>query len=201
MTPRSLPWGGAVRLAIAICVLALLGTACGDDTASPASPVPVDDTTSTTSSALAASSDDDAPPVLVASAPGPEGYLAVELHPEAWSGLAVEDRGTADDPYHSLQSKGDEGFWFGVDLHWVVGPGWTGELGVFTTDCDANGICVRFDPDGAAGPTNPILASPEGEIDIRQLEPGYLLVLHNLVFVQPHGGPIYRVQQVELRTG
>jgi hypothetical protein len=41
-----------------------------------------------------------------------------------------------------------DGFYFGLEAYTVFGAGWTGQLGTFDIDCEFNGICLHFDPDG-----------------------------------------------------
>lgn len=159
--------------------LAVLATACGDESgpATPAADAVSMGSTSTTSGG-------DAPPVVVAGAAGPDGHRRVILNPDAWEGIAatfVDDDPT--DRYHELHSDGHDDFWFGVELHPDVGPGWTGERGLFATDCAGAGICVRFDPDGGAGPMGPLLAEPSGEVEIEAVEEGdYSMIFRNLIF-------------------
>lgn len=174
---------------------AVIATACGSDESSqtpPAAAISLG-TTSTTLS-------DDDPPVVIGGAPGADGHLPVRLNPNAWDDIAarlVTD--DPEDPYHELHSEGHDNFWFGVELHTVKGPGWTGELGLFATDCVGAGICVRFDPDGGAGQIGPLLAGATGEVDIEQLGGGYLLVFRNLIFTRDDG-VTYRVDSVAIDT-
>ncbi|HVM41309.1 MAG TPA: hypothetical protein VM618_11100, partial [Acidimicrobiia bacterium] len=158
-------------------LVAVFGACSGSDAprTPPAAAVALGPTSTT------ASPDD--PPIVIGGAPGTDGHLQVRLNPSAWEGIKarlVDD--DPRDPYYELHSDGHDEFWFGVELHTVVGPGWTGEVGLFATDCVNNGICVRFDPDGGAGPMGPMLAGPLGEIDIEQLEDGFVLGFRNLVF-------------------
>ncbi|MGH2652639.1 MAG: hypothetical protein ACRDHK_15680 [Actinomycetota bacterium] len=174
---------------------ALLATGCGGSDRSrtpPADAISLG-TTSTTLS-------ENDPPVVIGGAPGADGHLPVRLNPKAWKGIAT--RMVTDDPqgpYHELHSDGHDDFWFGVELHTVKGPGWTGELGLFATDCVGAGICVRLDPDGGAGPIGPLLAGPTGEVDVEQIENGYSLVFRHLIFTRDDG-VTYRIDTVVIDT-
>jgi hypothetical protein len=176
-------------------VLSASLAACGDDATTEAPPAAAVSlgTTSTTLSP-------DDPPVVIGGAPGPDGHLPVRLNPEAWEDVVAEmNDDDVEDPYYELHTEGHDDFWFGVELHTVVGPGWTGELGLFATDCRNNGLCVYFDPDGGAGPSPPLLASANGEIDVVQLEDGISLTFRNLVFEEP-GRPGYRVDSLHVEA-
>lgn len=183
------------RLLAAALALAALAVACGGDGSSPTPPAAAVSLgpTSTTLSR-------DDPPVVIGGAPGADGHLPVRLNPRAWEGIATRFVGDDPlDPYHELHSDGHDDFWFGLELHTLEGPGWTGELGLFATDCLGAGICVRFDPDGGAGPIGPLLAGATGEVDVGQLEGGYLLTFRNLIFTRPDT-VTYRVDTVVLDT-
>jgi len=124
----------------------------------------------------------------------------VRLNPAAWEDVAFRfDNDDSSDPFYEIHSDGHENFWFGVELHTVDGAGWTGELGLFATDCLGAGICVRFDPDGGAGPIGPLLAAPTGEIDVEQLDGGANLVFRHLIFTRDDG-VAYRIDTVVLDT-
>lgn len=188
--------GSRGRATVVLVALAALATACTDD---PGMSAPTSDTVTldTTSTTVAS----DRPPAAIGGAPGPDGHRAVRLNPGAWETIAtsfVEE--DTDDPYWELHSEGHDDFWFGVELHPETGAGWTGELGLFATDCEEAGICVRFDPDGGAGPIGPILSRPVGEVDIEALEDGPVLMFRNLVFVR-NDGVSYRVDEVRIDAG
>lgn len=135
----------------------------------------------------------DTPAMVVAQAPTPEGYVRVQLNPKAFKKLRVTHTTQGDDPTYAVRDE-EPGFSFEIELH-TKGPGWTGEMGAFATDCPANGICVRFDPDGQRGPAPVIVASPTGEINVQQLGSRVTLVLNNLIFVRTDGGPIYKIDE------
>lgn len=179
----------------AALLLAILGTACsgGDDSQTAAADaIPLGLTTTTLSK-----SD---PPVVIGGAPGPDGHLPVKLNPPAWKKITTRvDADDPQDPFEELHSDGHDDFWFGVELHAVQGAGWTGELGLFATDCIGAGICVRFDPDGGAGPIGPLLAAPTGEIDVRRIDGGFTLVFRNLIFTRPDA-VTYRADAVTVET-
>lgn len=180
----------AAAAAAALFVLAACGTDGGTETP-PADAVSLG-TTSTTLSK-------DDPPVVIGGAPGADGHRPVRLNPKAWDDVATRiDDEDPDDRFHELHSEGHDNFWFGVELH-EKGPGWTGELGLFATDCIGAGICVRFDPDGGAGPTPPLLAGPTGEVDVERLEGGYVLTFRNLIFTR-EDAVTYRVDTVVIDT-
>lgn len=145
------------------------------------------------------SADATGPPIVIGATPGPDGHLPVRLNPFAFRDISAELRADPVDPFHDLHSEGHVHFFFGVELHPVVGPGWTGEIGTFTTDCEENGICVRFDPDGGVGPVGTLTARATGEIEIQSLDP-YRLILRNLIFVRTDGGPSYRIEEVTIDT-
>lgn len=67
------------------------------------------------------------------------------------------------DPFYQFHDN-EAGFYFNVELYTVYGPGWTGQLGSFATNCNSNGICVYLVPDDA----HAYLATA-GEIDIVSL--------------------------------
>lgn len=184
-----------MRSALLVLVVPFLLTACagGDRPQTPPADAVSLGTTSTTLS-------ENDPPVVIGGAPGADGHLPVRLNPMAWEGIAttvVTD--DPQDPYHELHSDGHDDFWFGIELHTDEGPGWTGELGLFATDCIGAGICVRFDPDGGAGPVGPLLAGPNGEVDIEQIEDGYALVFRHLIFTR-EDGVTYRIDTVVIDT-
>lgn len=181
---------------LAVCLLAVfLAGACGGEGAPrtpPAAPISLGATSST-----GASTD---PPIVIAGAPGPDGHRAVHLNPAAWKGIEARFvDSNPDDPYYEVHSEGHDDFWFSVELHTVQGPGWTGETGLFATDCVNNGICVRFDPDGGGGPIPTLTADPLGEVDVERLGEAPVLIFRNLVFRVP-GGPSYRVDTVRIEA-
>lgn len=178
-----------------MALLGVLASACASGNGGETPPAAA---VSPTPSSTVASEDD--PPLVIGGAPGTDGHLPVRLNPMAWEDVAtrfVDD--DANDPYHELHSEGHDDFWFGVELHTVQGPGWTGETGLFATDCIGAGICVRFDPDGGAGAIGPLLAAPNGEVDIEQLDDGYRLTFRNLIFTRDDGAT-YRVDEVTIDT-
>lgn len=166
----------------ALCLVVLVGlgaAACSgtSERTPPADAVSLGSTTTTLA--------EDDPPIVIGGAPGADGHLPVRLNPMAWSQIETERvEEDPDDPFHEIRSAGHPDFHFEVELHDEAGPGWTGERGLFTTDCIKAGICVRLDPDGGAGPVNPITADPGGEIEIEQIEGGLVLRFRNLVFVR-----------------
>lgn len=177
----------------AVGVLLVLAGCRGDqsDETRPADAVALGPTSTTLSP--------DDPPVVIGGAPGSDGFLPVRLNPQGWEDIATRiDTEDAADRFHEIHSEGHDNFWFGVELH-EKGPGWTGELGLFATDCIGAGICVRFDPDGGAGDLPPLLAAPTGEIDVEQIEDGYLLVFRNLIFAR-EDGITYRIDTVAIDT-
>lgn len=187
--------GTFTRAVLSIAGLAVLTVACGgqDGPQTPPADAISIGTTSTTLS-------EDDPPIVVGGAPGPDGHLPVRLNPLAWEGIATTyDTDDTDDPFHELHSEGHDDFWFGIELHTEQGPGWTGELGLFATDCVGAGICVRFDPDGGAGPIGPLLAGETGEVDVEQIEGGFTLLFRNLIFTRDDGVS-YRIDAVTIEA-
>lgn len=178
-----------------LAAVALLGAGCDSDSG-PSTP-PADAISLGPTSTLVSPDD---PPVAIGGAAGADGHRAVRFNPAAWERVATSyvDDDPAD-PYYELHTEGHDHFWFGVELHPDVGPGWTGELGLFATDCEGAGVCVRFDPDGGAGPIGPILSQPDGEVQIEQLEQGLAMTFRHLVFVRSDGVS-YRVDEVRVDT-
>jgi hypothetical protein len=91
-----------------------------------------------------------------------EGCTLVTFNPAAWSPL-YRAYNPGSDPFFHIHTN-DQGFFVGLELYTVYGPGWTGQLGVFSTDCTANGICVYINPNASS----PYLATA-GEIEIGAL--------------------------------
>jgi hypothetical protein len=55
----------------------------------------------------------------------------------------------ATDPLFFVHNEPNtDGFYLGLEAYTVFGAGWTGQLGTFAIDCENNGICLHFDPDG-----------------------------------------------------
>ena len=184
-----------ITLGMAGLAVAAVLSACGTDDA-PSTPPAAAVSLGTTSTTLS----DDAPPVIIGGAPGADGYLPVRLNPGAWERVAMRlDGEDPEDPFYELHSEGHDNFWFGVELHTVKGPGWTGEVGLFATDCLGAGICVRFDPDGGAGPIGPLLAAATGEVDVEKLDGGADLVFRHLIFTRDDGVS-YRIDTVTLKA-
>lgn len=183
------------HVVVIVFATSLLAASCSGDegpNTPPADAVSLGSTSTTTSR--------EDPPVVIGGAPGPDGHLPVRLNPSAWE--EIEASYFDDDPldpYHELHSVGHDNFWWGVELHTDEGAGWTGELGLFATDCIEAGICVRFDPDGGAGPIGPLLADPNGEAQIDQIEGGYQLVFRNLIFHRDDGVS-YRIDQLTIQA-
>jgi len=131
-----------------------------------------------------------------------DGCPLVELHPESWSPMHAAYNGGSD-PFFQFHDN-EEGFYFNVELYTVYGPGWTGQLGTFDTDCNANGICVYLVPDDA----HPYLAT-SGEISIGSLgqQAGALqkpvdLVLSNLTLKPVPGSQsegCFHIEEVSIR--
>ena len=187
------PWPAVAAAGLALVVLAT--AACGDDTVSEApeqETVALDTTTSVVP--------EDAPPISIGGAPGPDGHRPVRLNPQAWERIATRfNDDDPVDPFWELNSEGHDDFWFGAEFHAETGPGWTGERGLFATDCEGAGICVRFDPDGGRGPTPTLLSQPDGEVEIDRIERGFQLTFRNLIFVQDDGVS-FRIDQVTIDT-
>lgn len=178
-----------------LVIIGLLAAACSGDTGSNTPPA---DAVNLGSTSTTRSSED--PPAVIGGAPGPDGHLPVRMNPSAWQEIEashIDDDPL--DPYHELHSVGHDNFWWGVELHTDKGAGWTGELGLFATDCIDAGICVRFDPDGGAGAIAPLLAEPNGEAQIDQIEGGYQLVFRNLIFRRDDGAS-YRIDQLAIQA-
>lgn len=198
------------RLVAAVAVAGLLALAgCGGDddsddsdsattTSVAAATAPDAETTTTDSSAEAT----DAPTTTAAPAgeaiafgePAADGSVPVTLDPAAWSGLYSGFSENSGDPLHQLHSEGEDSLYFNVELYTAYGAGWTGDIGTFATDCEANGICVYLDADGT-GTAAAVLADASGEIEIRQIEGGYDMTLRNLTFP---GSPTHTIASVDL---
>jgi hypothetical protein len=193
--PTRLPERVRPPILVALVALLAAGSACGDDGA-PRTPPAAAVSLGTTSTLLSPGD----PPVVVGGAPGTDGHLPVRLNPLSWKTIASERReDDPRDPYYEVHSEGHDDFWFGVELHTVEGLGWTGEQGLFATDCATTGICVRFDPDGGEGPIVPMLAGPLGEVDVEEVGSRISLAFRNLVFTRDDG-VTYRIDAVPLRT-
>lgn len=55
----------------------------------------------------------------------------------------------ATDPLFFVHNEPNaDGFYLGLEAYTLFGAGWTGQLGTFDIDCEFNGICLHFDPDG-----------------------------------------------------
>lgn len=100
--------------------------------------------------------------LVIGSETAADGCTLVSLNPAAWSPLYTAYN-PGSDPFFHIHTT-DEGFFVNLELYTVFGAGWTGETGVFETDCTANGICVYLVP----VPGSPYLASA-GEIEITAL--------------------------------
>ena len=154
---------------VTVVSLALVLASCS----SAGSPSPTPIVASTPTPALAQASPSLPPPTSTPT-PVPEPILIhedqladdgcplVELHTESWSPMHAAYNGGSD-PFYQFHDN-EEGFYFNVELYTVYGPGWTGQLGTFATDCNANGICIYLVPDDA----HPYLAT-SGEISIGSL--------------------------------
>ena len=78
---------------------------------------------------------------------GPDSCPLVEFNPAAWQPL-YSAYNTGGDPFFHIHTNEAAGtFYFNLELYTVYGPSWTGQLGTFTPDCNANGLCVYLVPD------------------------------------------------------
>jgi hypothetical protein len=130
-----------------------------------------------------------------------DGCPRVELDTASWNPMHAAYN-TGSDPFYQFHDN-EDGFYFNVELYTVYGPGWTGQLGTFDTDCTRNGICVYLVPDDE----HAYLAT-EGEITIEDLsqQSGVLqmpvkLTMRNLTLEPVPGSQsegCYHVEEVEI---
>ena len=92
-----------------------------------------------------------------------DGCPIVELNTTSWGPLYAAYNAGSDPFFHFHDNE--EGFYFNAEFYTQYGAGWTGELGTFAPDCNANGICVYLVPDDV----NPFWATA-GEVTITALE-------------------------------
>jgi hypothetical protein len=99
-----------------------------------------------------------------------DGTIVVDID-EALTEFVARFRSNAGNPYYQIRTTDAVGFLLDIELYTVAGPGWTGQTGSFTTDCELNGICVYFRPPDQGEVELPaMLAGPFGRIDIRSLD-------------------------------
>jgi len=192
------------RLLATLATLMLLFAACGDDggaadtttttTAAenvdtpPADDPPADDPPADDPPADDPPADDppaDDPPAD--DPPDPEPAIdtsgdAVVINWDAVAGTYIPGAGPADDPFFHIHSNTNpDGFFLGIELYTVYGPGWTGETGTFDVDCGGTGICVHLSIGDGPDLGADFLAS--GQVTINQLDDtGYNVDVSGLRF-------------------
>ncbi len=129
------------------------------------------------------------PALVIGEETAADGCTVATLNPVSWSPLFFTYN-AGSDPFFHIHTN-DQGFFFGMELYTVYGPGWKGELGTFATDCTANGICLYLVPN----PPGSYLATKDGSVEITslsqvdgQVQLPIELKLTNLTFKPVPGG-------------
>lgn len=152
-------------------------------------PVPSDTPLPPTDTAVPPTAAATALPVVMGEEQTADGCSIVALNPAAWQPL-YRAYNPGSDPFFHIHTM-EPGFFFGAELYTVYGPGWTGELGTFATDCTANGICIYLAPvQGSL-----YLADKSGQIEIvsllqtdNVLQLPVEFILHQVTFQPAPGG-------------
>jgi hypothetical protein len=99
--------------------------------------------------------------ISITGATSADGCTLVDLNPAAWQPLYSAYK-TGSDPFFQIHTQEGAGtFYFNMELYTVYGSAWTGQLGTFAPDCNANGLCVYLVPDAV----NPYWVT-DGEMEI-----------------------------------
>ncbi|MQC27030.1 MAG: hypothetical protein DWG76_06250 [Chloroflexi bacterium] len=158
------------RFILWVCIVFIL-VACG---ASPTAEKPTD--TAAPEATLAATNtaepspeptetEEPAEAIAIGSEVAEDGCTEVELNPAAWQPLYTAYTGGGDPFFHIHSQEAAGTFFFNMELYTVYGSSWTGQLGTFTPDCNANGLCVYLVPDAV----NPYWVT-EGDMEIVALQ-------------------------------
>ena len=141
-----------MRRAIPAIAFAITLAACGGGDSDAATTTTA--ATETTTTTVTPSTEPPAPATTAA----PETAPAFEINDDGevsidWTAVTqvsfLAPVPNATDPLFFVHNDPDiDGFYLGLEAYTVYGAGWTGELGTFDIDCESNGICLHFDPDG-----------------------------------------------------
>ncbi|MEE8337190.1 MAG: hypothetical protein V3R95_03945 [Dehalococcoidia bacterium] len=94
------------------------------------------------------------------------------------------------DPLYEIETT-SSAFIIDTSFFTKFGSAWTGQAGTFAVGCGSaseTGICVHFDPDGAAGSVELLGPSTQGSVTITALGTSYSVTFSGVSFDRPGGG-------------
>lgn len=131
-------------LILSFVILAAV-SACGGSDAEPATSTAATNAPGTTAASSAPTAAlDSAPAIQVAD----DGSVVIDWESLEGVSFSAPVPSATDPLFFVHNDPARDGFFLGLEAYTVYGAGWTGQLGTFAIDCEANGICLHFDPDG-----------------------------------------------------